>query len=191
MRDRPDDDELMAAIARGEETAFAMLLERHLDRVRAIAWRMLGSADAADDVAQDVFMRIWARPRAYDPARGRFVSWLSRVAANACIDRLRRNEPGRLDEAAADRLVDPAPDPERRAMQSETAERVRAAVSALPERQRLAIVLSHDLGHTNIEIASIMDTTVEAVESLLGRARRRLKAQLREELAAGSKDEGT
>ncbi len=189
MRDRPDDDELMAAVRRGEETAFATLLERHLERVRAIAWRMLGSADAADDVAQDVFLRIWARPQAYDPARGRFVSWLSRVAANACIDRLRRNEPGRLDEAAADRLADPAPDPERRAMQSETAARVRAAVAALPERQRLAVVLSHDLGHTNIEIARIMDTTVEAVESLLGRARRRLKTQLRDELAAGLKDE--
>ncbi len=191
MRDRPDDDELMAAVARGEEKAFATLLDRHLERVRAIGWRMLGSAEAADDLAQDVFMRIWTAPRAYDPARGRFVSWLSRVAANACIDRLRRNEPVQLDEAMAATLADPDPDPERRTMQSETADRVRAAIAALPERQRLAIVLSHDLGHTNIEIARIMDTTVEAVESLLGRARRRLKARLRDELAAGLKDEGS
>ncbi len=189
MRDRPDDDELMAAVARGEGTAFATLLERHLERVRAIAWRMLGSADAADDVAQDVFLRIWTRPQTYDPARGRFAAWLSRVAANACIDRLRRNEPGQLDDAAEEWLADPAPDPERRTMQAETAARVRAAIAALPERQRLAVVLSHDLGHTNIEIARIMDTTVEAVESLLGRARRRLKTELRGELAAGLKDE--
>ncbi len=190
MRDKPDDDELMAAIVRGEKTAFAMLLERHLERVRAIAWRMLGSADAADDIAQDVFLRIWTRPQAYDPSRGRFKGWLSRVAANACIDRLRKVDPGQLDEVMAGALADSAPDPEQRTIQSETAAQVRAAIAVLPERQRLAIVLSHDLGHTNIEIARIMDTTVEAVESLLGRARRRLKSQLREVLAMGSKDKG-
>ena len=178
----------MAAIREGEEGAFAALMGRHMERVRAIGWRMLGSAAAADDLAQDVFLRIWRRPEMYDPARGRLAAWLSRVAANACLDRLRAEKGhASLDGALAETLADPAPDPEQNALAADRARRVRAAISALPERQRLAIVLSHDLGHTNIEIAGIMETSVEAVESLLARARRKLKERLRGELTGEEK----
>lgn len=179
----PDED-LMDAVREGDARAFAALLERHMEAVRAIGWRMLGSADAADDLAQDVFLRIWKRPEGYDRAKGRFAAWLRRVAANACIDRLRKNHPGQLDGKMGEALADPAPGPEQRAIESQRAARVRAAIARLPERQRQAIVLAHDLGHTNIEIAQIMETSVEAVESLLGRARRKLKELLAGELRA-------
>ncbi len=178
----------MAAIGRGDQQAFAGLMRRHMERVRAIDWRMLGSAAAADDLAQDVFLRIWHRPGMYDPKKGRFSAWLAKVAANACLDRLRaeRNH-APLHGALEETLADPAPDPEHSALAADRARRVRAAIAALPERQKLAIALSHDLGHTNIEIAEIMDTSVEAVESLLGRARRKLKERLHAELAAEEK----
>ena len=177
----PDED-LMDAIAQGDAQAFAALLERHMERVRAIGWRMLGTAEAADDLAQDVFLRIWKKPEGYDRSKGRFAAWLSRVAANAAIDRLRAIRPGPLDDKMAEALVDGDPDPETSLSNAQRAKRVRAAIASLPERQRQAIALSHDLGHTNIEIARIMDTSVEAVESLLGRARRKLKTLLAGEM---------
>ena len=182
------DEELMANLmagprAQGAHEAFAILLARHMERVRAIGWRMLGSAEAADDLAQEVFLRVWRNPAAFDGGKGRFVHWLSRVAANACIDRLRRQQPGQMDDAMLERLGDPAPDPERQAIENERAARVRAAIAQLPKRQRQAIALAHDLGHTNIEIAAVMEISVEAVESLLARGRRKLRQLLRRELA--------
>ena len=176
------DEDLMDAIAGGDARAFAVLLERHTQKVRAIGWRMLGSAAAADDIAQDVFLRIWKNPRGFDRKKGRFSTWLHRVAANACIDQLRRKSPEPLDDKMAETLVSAAPDPEEEAIRAGRARRVRAAIGKLPERQRLAITLAHDMGHTNIEIAQVMETSVEAVESLLGRARRKLKELLAGEM---------
>ncbi len=181
MTPRASDEDLMRAVAEGDERAFARLVRRHLPVVRRIAWRMLGDA-AADDVAQEVFLRLWRRPDMFDPARGRFSTWLHRVAANASIDAVRRRREEQLGEGEAERLVDHAPTPERALLAQERAARVRAAISRLPERQRLALTLSHDAGHGNAEIAAVMDTSVEAVESLLARARRRLKEMLRAEL---------
>ena len=183
-RDEISDEALMAAVREGDAQAFSALLRRHVERVRAIGWRLLGSAAAADDLAQEVFLRIWQHPEKFDPARGRFVHWLARVAANLATDRLRRKRAEPMDMAGmAERLHDPRPDPETAAMRAQRAQRVRAAIARLPERQRLAITLAHDLGHANAEIAHIMDISVEAVESLLARGRRRLKELLREELS--------
>jgi len=179
----PDED-LMEAIAQADGKAFAALLSRHVEKVRAIGWRMLGSRADADDLAQDVFLRIWKNPAAYDRKKGRFSTWLYRVAANACIDRLRRRAPEPLDERMAEALAAHGPGPERALLEAEQSAQVRAAIAQLPRRQKLALVLSHDLGHTNIEIARIMDTSVEAVESLLGRARRKLKGLLSEQMKA-------
>ncbi len=179
----PDED-LMEAIAQADGKAFAALLSRHVEKVRAIGWRMLGSRADADDLAQDVFLRIWKNPAAYDRKKGRFSTWLYRVAANACIDRLRRRAPEPLDERMAEALAAHGPGPERALLEAEQSAQVRAAIAQLPQRQKLALVLSHDLGHTNIEIARIMDTSVEAVESLLGRARRKLKGLLSEQMKA-------
>ncbi len=176
----------MQAVAGGDGDAFAMLMQRHMPRVRAIGWRMLGSAEAADDLAQEVFLRIWQAPDRFDAARGAFAPWLARVASNAAIDRLRQRQLRSLDEEGdgsgqplAETLADPQPGPEAQAAQAQHLRKLRAAVARLPERQRLAISLAHDLGHGNIEIAEIMGISVEAVESLLARARRKLKQELR------------
>lgn len=177
------DEELLRAIGAGDAGAFAELMRRHMGRVRAIGWRMLGSAEAADDLAQEVFLRIWRNPALFDARRGPFVAWLARVAGNAAIDRLRRRREVSLDDeggqALAATLADPAPGPEEHAAENERRAMLRAAIARLPERQRLAITLAHDLGHGNAEIAQIMGISVEAAESLLARARRTLKNRLR------------
>lgn len=198
MEPEASDEELMQAVAGGDGEAFAVLLRRHLPTVRAIGWRMLGSAEAADDLAQEVFLRIWQAPEKFDAGRGPFRHWLARVAANAAIDRLRERKVQSLDDdadgggqALADTLADPQPDPEAQAVRVQHLRRLREAVARLPERQRLAISLAHDLGHGNMEIAEIMGVSVEAVESLLARARRTLKERLRQELVDASASRST
>jgi len=175
------DEELMQAIARADAQAFARLVRRHLEPVRRIAWRMLDDA-AADDVAQEVFLKIWRNPRAFDPAKARFSAWLHRVAVNASIDMLRARREGQLKDGQAERLADPAPTPEQALHESQRAALVRAAIARLPERQRMALTLALEGTHSNPEIAAIMETSVEAVESLLARARRKLKELLRAQL---------
>ncbi len=182
LADAPD-EALMCRIAEQRDaSAFRILLQRHVSGVRAMAWRMLGDGEA-DDLVQDVFLRIWKEPERYRSADGRFSAWLHRVAMNAAIDRIRRNRT-RQAEGLSELMPDEnAPDPERHAMDSDRARKVRAAVARLPQRQRQALTLSHDLGYSNGEIAQMMDVSVEAVESLLARARRSLRKSLAAEIA--------
>jgi RNA polymerase sigma-70 factor (ECF subfamily) len=179
--DSREDAELHRRLCeRRDGEALTGLIARHMPRLRALAWRMLGDAEA-EDVVQDVFLRLWERPEAWDPAKGTLAAWLTRLAANAAIDRLRRRH--RRDEVGLPpALPAEGPDPENEALRNDLAGRVRAAVQSLPERQRLALTLSHDLGHGNGEIAGIMGISVEAVESLLARARRTLRRRLAAEL---------
>ncbi|MDO8838471.1 MAG: RNA polymerase sigma factor [Parvibaculum sp.] len=174
--DAPSDDDLVAAVARGDEQACRLLMERHLPRMVALARRMLGNRADAEDVAQEVFLRVWTHAERWQPGRAQFGTWLHRVATNLCLDRLRKRRPENIDDIPEPVSGDPRPDEnlERR----ELAERVEAALQALPERQRLAIVLSHFQGLSNIEAAEILEVSVEAVESLLGRARRQLRETL-------------
>src|SRR5690606_18087537 len=82
---------LLGRIAAGDGPACAVLVDRHLGRVVALAWRMLGSRADAEDVAQEVFLRAWQRAASWRPEGGaRFSTWLHRVAVNLCLDRLRR-----------------------------------------------------------------------------------------------------
>lgn len=176
--DGPSDDELVAAVASGDEAACRELMDRHLPRVTALARRILGNRADAEDVAQEVFLRVWTHAERWEPGRAQFGTWLHRVAANLCLDRLRKNRGGTEDIDAIPEPASEEPGPDRQLEQNELAARVEAALQALPERQRTAIVLSHYQGLTNIEAAEILEITVEAVESLLSRARRQLRSSL-------------
>src|SRR5687768_14794585 len=181
--DAPDVDPdvaLLRAIADGDETACRLLMQRHLVRLHALATRLLGDASEAEDVCQDVFIKAWkAAPRwqaGRSPGEARFGTWLHGVALNACRDRLRRRRP--RDDAALDELHDDAPGPARRHAAEDTARAVRAAVASLPERQREALVLCHYQELAQSEAAALMGISVDALESLLARARRTLRGML-------------
>jgi RNA polymerase sigma-70 factor (ECF subfamily) len=146
-----------------------------LPRIVAFARRILGNQADAEDVAQETFLRLWSRAKDWRP-EAKLTTWLHRVALNLCRDRLRRAAPPSLEEAPEP--ADPAPSAAAGIHRAQLARRVDAAVAALPERQRAALALCHYQGLSNIEAAQILGVGVEALESLLARARRTLRKGL-------------
>jgi len=169
------DDDLLERLAEADPAAFASLVELNFQPVYRVAWRMLGGREGAEDIVQEAFLRLWQNPRQVRDGKA-IRSWLMRVASNLVIDRYRRQgpvDPGELPDTADD-----APGPELSLRRANAAATIDGAIADLPERQRLALVLSHYEGCGNPEIALALDVSVEAVESLLARARRGLKAVL-------------
>ena len=171
-----DERALMARVGAGDAAAFERIVERHLPMLHALAWRMLGDAGEAEDVVQESLVKLWVNARGWQPSGGGLGAWLRRIATNACLDRLRRPRalsdeglPERADDGpSADAIIDA----ERRRVA------VQAAILALPDRQRAAIVLTYHEGVSNAEAASILGIGVKALESLLVRARQGLSQRL-------------
>ena len=159
-----------------DRRAFRSLVERHLAAITAFAGRLLGNPADAEDVAQDVFLKVWNSAGKWQPTGAKFTTWLYRVAHNLCIDRLRRRR-----ETALDTIVepeDPRPGAAEAIQRDEVARLMANALNTLPERQRGAIVLCHYQGLGNKEAATVLDISVEALESLLARGRRTLRQRL-------------
>ena len=176
MRLGDSDDQLLARVAVGDPAATRAMVARKLPRLLSLAGRLLGDAAEAEDVAQEAFLRIWKQASRWRPGEARFDTWLHRVALNLCYDRLRR----RRELAFADPpdRADDGPGPDRGLQAADTGRRVGAALQSLPDRQREAIVLCHYQELGNIEAAAAMGVSVEALEGLLGRGRRALRAAL-------------
>ena len=178
--DADPDLPLLRAIAGGDESAARALVDRHLARLHALATRLLGDPTEAEDVCQDVFVRAWKQAPRWQPGRSpgdaRFGTWLHGVALNACRDRLRRRRP--RSDTALDELGDAQPGPAQHFAAEDTARAVRAAIAALPERQREALVLCHYQELPQAEAAALLGVSVDAIESLLARARRTLRQSL-------------
>ena len=173
---RDPDEELLAQVANGDPASVRALVARKLPRLLSLAGRMLGDASAAEDVAQEAFLRVWKQAPRWRPGAARFDTWLHRVALNLCYDRLRRRR--ELSYAEPPDRADDAPGPERGLEAADTGRRVSAALQSLPDRQREAIVLCHYQELGNIEAAAVMGVSVEALESLLGRGRRTMRVAL-------------
>ncbi len=176
MEERSD-EELMAAIGRGDQRAFAGLVERHSRRAAALAARITLNRSDAEEVVQEAFMRVWVKAPGWRPqdmtGGAQFYTWFHRILVNLSIDR--RRKPVNEDLEKAGEIADEAPSALDVVEGGETSRRVAAAVAKLPERQRAALALCHFEGKTNIEAAEALGITIGAVESLLVRARRTLK----------------
>ena len=151
------------------------LVALKLPRVLALAMRMLDDAAEAEDVAQETLLRTWRQAARW---RGgtRLDTWLHRVALNLCYDRLRRRRERPVAEPPDQ--VDPALGADRQVERDQTARQVRAALAALPERQRAAVLLHHYQELRQAEAAAVLGVSVDAYESLLARARRTLRTRL-------------
>lgn len=174
--DSEQDQRLMDAVAGGDEPALRRLMDRHLGRVLALAQRILGDADEADDVAQEVFTRVWSKARSFDGRRARFGTWLYRITFNLCLDRrrARRGEWQPLDEDLPDPGLDPGEAEERRQHRQLLAD----ALAQLPLRQRGALALHYLQELSAREAGEVMGLGEKAFESLVLRARRALREQL-------------
>jgi RNA polymerase sigma-70 factor (ECF subfamily) len=170
------DAELLRAIADGDRAAFDRLSRRHLDRAYGVALRMTGSRADAQDVVQDVFLRLWLKPDSWRPGQAQFSTWLYRVVVNRCLDLKRR--PKGTDLESVEEPQDPDANAEDSLLEVERSRALEAAVAELPDRQREAIVMTYTAGLRNAEAALVMDISVKAFEALLVRAKRELREYL-------------
>ena len=176
LHEQPD-TELVRRIQSGDAAAFDELMRRYKHPVVNFIFRMLGNAHDADDVAQDVFVRVYQNLDTYQP-KMKFSTWLFALARNAAVDRLRwrSRHPAESIESVPEivALSGTAEDLSAR----EIGGQIAAAVANLPVDQRTAIVLSEYHGMSYAEIASVMRCSEKSVESRLYRARQTLRAAL-------------
>jgi RNA polymerase sigma-70 factor (ECF subfamily) len=163
---------LLEAAAGGSHAAFAEIVNRHFQPVYRLVWRMTGGAADAEDVAQDAFVKLWKNPAQVREAAA-LKGWLMRVASNAVIDASRKPRTGALDDAHEP--PDPQAKPDAPLDRAQAARLVDASIAMLPDRQRQALSLVYFEGLSNIDAAAAMDVSIDALESLLARARRGLK----------------
>ena len=153
-----------------------LLVAAKLPRAFRFALRMLRDSGEAEDVAQEAMMRIWRHAKEWQPGRARFDTWLHQVVLNLCRDRLGRRF--NITTDAVPEIADPAPDAEAGLLESERGRAVANAIAGLPERQREAILLVHYQDLSGAQAAETLGVSVNALESLLARGRRTLRARL-------------
>lgn len=169
-------------MARGEVQALEELIRRHERRLYQLAYRLLKDPQEAEDALQEVFLKIYEKARSFQP-RGTVRAWMNRITANHCLNRLRERVPlSSLDDESAPELESSGPTPLESLEESDLARRLEELLAALPENQRRALVLKR-FGHLSYqEIAEVLETTPDAVDGLIKRARRCLRENLREYL---------
>lgn len=170
------DEALLALYAQGDQAAARALMLRHAPRVLALAQRLLKDPVEAEDVTQEAMLRLWKIAPDWRAGEAKVSTWLYRVGANLCTDRLRKKRGVGLDQAPE--VADETPNVEDRMITADRGRALRQAMDRLPARQKLALTLRHFEEQSNPEIAEVLETSVEAVESLLARARRALAADL-------------
>jgi RNA polymerase sigma-70 factor (ECF subfamily) len=179
-----EDVRLMRLVAQGDTSAFEQVIERHQALVAGTAARMLGSNSDVEDIAQQVFIRVWKSARRYVP-RAKFTTWLLKITRNLVFNELRRakrraqvplqSEPGAEETPLKDE-TNPAPDAS--LLEDELQRAIEEAIMQLPESQRMALVLRRYEQLSYEEIGEVLDLSVPAVKSVLFRARTELRSRL-------------
>src|SRR5713101_964462 len=184
-----EDVRLMQLVGGGDTTAFEELIERHQSLVTGTVARMLGSNSDVEDIAQQVFIRVWKSAPRYVP-RAKFTTWLLKITRNLVFNELRRakrrghvslqSEPGVEDTPLRDE-TNPAPDAS--LLEAELQKAIEEAIMQLPDSQRMALVLRRYEQLSYEQIAEVLDLSVPAVKSVLFRARTELRSRLNKYLA--------
>ncbi|HVE17046.1 MAG TPA: sigma-70 family RNA polymerase sigma factor [Chthoniobacterales bacterium] len=180
-----EDLELMARVRLGDSDAFALLVERHQHRVVGTVTRMLGSANEAEDLAQQVFVRIWKSAARWEP-NAKFTTWLMTITRNLVFNEVRRKSRARMvpleepdDHRPAREYADASVvSPDNALAAQELSGAIDAAIQSLAEQPRMALILRRYEEMSYEEIADVLGTTVPAVKSMLFRARAELKVRL-------------
>ena len=170
----------------GNDEAFTKLVEEHQTHVYNLCYRMLGEPEAAEDAAQESFLRAYQNLHRYDQSRP-FATWLLSIAAHYCIDRLRRRKLSIFsideenDDGSTYEVADPAsPDPEAESVKREDRDRLHILLKDLDDTDRAAVIMRYWYDYSEVEIAESLKLTVSAVKSRLHRSRRALAGMWQE-----------
>ena len=179
-----EDVRLMELVSAGDSGAFEQLVERHQRLVVGTVGRMLGNTSDAEDIAQQVFVRVWKSAKRYVP-RAKFTTWLLKITRNLVFNELRRRSrhpqvPLQAESEEEERPIrdENAIAPDASLLEQELQKAIDAAIANLPESQRLAVILRRYEELSYEEIAETLDQSVSAVKSLLFRARTELRTSL-------------
>ena len=185
-----EDVRLMELVGAGDSGAFEQLVERHQRLVVGTVARMLGNTSDAEDIAQQVFVRVWKSAKRYVP-RAKFTTWLLKITRNLVFNELRRRSrhpqvPLQAESEEEERPIrdENASAPDASMLEQELQTAIDAAIANLPETQRLAVILRRYEELSYEEIAETLDQSVSAVKSLLFRARTELRTSLQRYLSS-------
>ncbi len=173
------DIEVMLRFQGGDEKAFEFLVTKHQRKVLNLIYRYLGNSAQADDAAQEVFMKLYRARHKYTP-KAKFSTWLYRITVNHCLNEIRARKSQPASVAPIDDLTEEGETmaPDDRIRQGELRQAVKDAIDSLPENQRMAVILARYEEMSYEEIAETMKTSLEAVKSLLHRAKESLQEKL-------------
>jgi len=188
MDREPSSEDLMARIAKGDDHAFEILVNRHQTSVLNLIYRFIGDRTQAKDLAQEVFLRVWQAAGGYKP-KAKFTTWIYRVTANLCFNELKSSRrkkwfsfhqsDGHSGNTIEETLSDSAPSAEDLLLEKERSRQISDALKSLPDNQRMALILKRYEDLSYQEIAKILNCSVSAVESFLVRAKRNLQEKLK------------
>ena len=179
----PDDEELIRQISRSQPEAVRLLYRRYGRMVYSVALRAVGDPSVAEEITQDVFLRIWEKAESYRPDKAKLVTWIARIARNRAIDVYRQRK-SRDDRASAgweelkQAATAPAPHPGERMEMERLQGRVREAVASLPADQRTALALAFFRGRTHKEIAEELGEPLGTVKTRIRAAMQKLRSLL-------------
>ena len=178
---------LLQKIARGDGTAFRAIVIRHQNQVFNLAYRILGDSQRSEDIAQEVFLKVWQTATTFQQ-KSKFTTWLYRITVNLCLNEIKSRQRWswlrflhafKTDEIATEHLIDRSPTAEELVIAQELNQRITKALQALPENQRIALILRRYDGLSYQEISGVLDCSVSAVEALLVRAKRAVQTSLK------------
>lgn len=177
---------LVVAISRYHQESLAEAYRRHAGAVYALAKRLLVDAALAEEVVQEVFLRIWNQPEKFDPERGTLRSYLLAQCHGRAVDLLRSETSRRVrEERDARRTAENGYDLEHEVLDLSMAEKVKDALSTLPEMERQAIALAYLDGHTYREVAVLLDQPEGTVKSRIRTGLKRLRSELAGAVSGG------
>jgi RNA polymerase sigma-70 factor, ECF subfamily len=181
-----DDVELIGLIVRSEPAALSQLYDRYSRLVFSIAYSLVGDYATTEEITQDVFIRVWERASQYRSDQGKVSTWLISIARHRSIDMLRRQGVRPQDHTVswAESTIDGMPsddDPQEAAELSMQRQRVRAAISTLPEDQKQALALAYFNGYTHRQIAERLEQPLGTVKTRIRLAMQKLRQLLKDE----------
>jgi len=171
------DEQLMIAVGKGDMAAFEQIVIRYQQFTWRIAYRYIGNHSDAEEIAQEVFLRILDSAKSYRPS-AKFSTYLYRVLSNLCLDHARKKKPQIGDEFYGEKGFTETPCSNLQMKERDQA--IRSAIDFLPDRQRLVVILRYYENLSYVQIADAMNTSVKAVERLLARARQELEYLLKD-----------